>query len=68
MKRKIVIAAVTAAVLVGGGAATAVAFADDEGHDRGSRSGVADGGTARADVKEAVAAAVRAVPGTVTEA
>ncbi|MFI8880861.1 PepSY domain-containing protein [Streptomyces sp. NPDC053813] len=68
MKRKIVIAAVTAAVLVGGGAATAVAFADDDGHDRGSRSSVADGGTARVDVKEAVAAAVRAVPGTVTEA
>ncbi|MFJ6016440.1 PepSY domain-containing protein [Streptomyces sp. NPDC092952] len=68
MKRKIVIAAVTAAVLAGGGAATAVAFADDDGHDREVTSSVAGDGTARVDVKEAVAAALKAVPGTATEA
>ncbi|MEL5960883.1 PepSY domain-containing protein [Streptomyces sp. CLV115] len=68
MKRKFVIAAVTAAVLVGGTAATAVAFADDDSHDRGVRSSVAGDGTARVDVKDAIAAALRAVPGTVTEA
>ncbi|MFF3781432.1 PepSY domain-containing protein [Streptomyces sp. NPDC001933] len=68
MKRKIVIAAVTAAVLAGGGAATAVAFANDDSHDREVRSSVANDGTARVDVKDAVAAAVEAVPGTVTEA
>ncbi|WP_326627198.1 PepSY domain-containing protein [Streptomyces sp. NBC_01318] len=33
MKRRIAIAAVTAAVLVGGGTATAVAFGDDNGRD-----------------------------------
>ncbi|MET7789494.1 PepSY domain-containing protein [Streptomyces sp900116325] len=33
MKRRIAIAAVTAAVLVGGGTATAVAFTDDSGRD-----------------------------------
>nr|WTB33753.1 PepSY domain-containing protein [Streptomyces sp. NBC_00830] len=33
MKRRIAIAAVTAAVLIGGGTATAVAFADDSGRD-----------------------------------
>ncbi|MFE7107674.1 PepSY domain-containing protein [Streptomyces sp. NPDC057575] len=68
MKRKIVIAAVTAAVLAGGGAATAVAFADDDSNDREVSSSVASDGTARVDVKGAVAAAVEAVPGTVTEA
>ncbi|MGW1104403.1 PepSY domain-containing protein [Streptomyces sp. NPDC002540] len=68
MKRKIVIAAVTAAVLAGGTAATAVAFADDDGHDRGARSSAASGNTARVAVGDAVAAAVGAVPGTVTEA
>ncbi|MFB7208393.1 PepSY domain-containing protein [Streptomyces sp. NPDC056255] len=68
MKRKIVIAAVTAAVLAGGGAATAVAFADDDSNDREVSSSVASDGTARVDVKDAVAAAVEAVPGTVTEA
>ncbi|MGW2109675.1 PepSY domain-containing protein [Streptomyces sp. NPDC001948] len=68
MKRKIVIAAVTAAVLVGGGAATAVAFADDDSHDREVSSSVASDGTARVDVKDAVAAALKAVPGTITEA
>lgn len=68
MKRKFVIAAVTAAVLVGGTAATAVAFADDDSHDRQARSSVKSGDTARTDVAQAVTAAVRAVPGTVTEA
>ncbi|TXS38102.1 PepSY domain-containing protein [Streptomyces sp. OR43] len=61
MNRKIVIAAVTAAVLVGGTAATAVAFADDD-------SRTAGGATARVSAGEAAASAVRAVPGTVTEA
>ncbi|WP_393060520.1 PepSY domain-containing protein [Streptomyces sp. LN549] len=61
MKRKIVIAAVTAAVLVGGTAATAVAFADDDGRAAG-------GGAARVTVGDAASSAVRAVPGTVTEA
>ncbi|MFJ1544255.1 PepSY domain-containing protein [Streptomyces sp. NPDC088246] len=68
MKRKIVIAAVTAAVLVGGTAATAIAFADDDSHDRGTRSGAASGSTARVTVGDASAAAVGAVPGTITEA
>ncbi|MFG3526382.1 PepSY domain-containing protein [Streptomyces sp. NPDC047917] len=68
MKRKFVIAAVTAAVLVGGTAATAVAFTDDDSHDRGARSSVKSGDTARTGVAEAVTSAVRAVPGTVTEA
>ncbi|MFI5772962.1 PepSY domain-containing protein [Streptomyces sp. NPDC051658] len=68
MKRKIVIAAVTAAVLVGGGAATAVAFANDDSHDRETRSGAPSGATARVDVADAITAAVKAVPGTVTEA
>ncbi|WP_406454922.1 PepSY domain-containing protein [Streptomyces sp. NBC_00876] len=67
MKRKFVIAAVTAAVLVGGTAATAVAFADDDSHDS-ARSSTASGATARVAVGDAAAAAVRAVPGTVTEA
>ncbi|WP_424862016.1 PepSY domain-containing protein [Streptomyces sp. MMS24-I29] len=68
MKRRIV-AAVAAAVLVGGGTATAVAFADDEGHDRdAARSGAPGAGTARVDIGGATAAAVKAVPGTVTEA
>jgi uncharacterized membrane protein YkoI len=68
MKRKFVIAAVTAAVLVGGTAATAVALADDGSHDRGTRSSVKSGDTARTGVAEAVAAAGKAVPGTVTGA
>ncbi|MFI6947601.1 PepSY domain-containing protein [Streptomyces sp. NPDC050422] len=63
MKRKIVIAAVTAAVLVGGGTATAVAFADDhDSRDAGS------GAAARVSAGDAASSAVRAVPGTVTEA
>ncbi|MFJ3529602.1 PepSY domain-containing protein [Streptomyces sp. NPDC090132] len=72
MKRKIVIATVTAAVLVGGGAATAVALAGS-----GSASGTsgtsgtsstASRDSARVTVGDAAGAAVRAVPGTVTEA
>lgn len=62
MKRKIAIAAVTAAVLVAGGTATAVALADDDGRDT-------DGGAAaRVSVGDAASSAVRAVPGTVTGA
>ncbi|MER6103460.1 PepSY domain-containing protein [Streptomyces sp. NPDC001832] len=68
MKRKIVIAAVTAAVLVGGGAATAVALSDDDSHENDTRSSAASGSTARVTVGDAVASAVGAVPGTVTEA
>ncbi|MFI5745379.1 PepSY domain-containing protein [Streptomyces sp. NPDC051644] len=68
MKHKIAIAAVTAAVLVGGGAATAVAFADDNSHDRDTRSSAATGSTTRIGVQDAASAAVGAVPGTVTEA
>ncbi|MEW1691743.1 PepSY domain-containing protein [Streptomyces sp. NPDC091265] len=73
MKRKIVIAAVTAAVLVGGTAATAVAFADDD--SSGSTATASTSGnsrvsstTARVTVGDAVKAAARSVPGTVTEA
>ncbi|MEU1432710.1 PepSY domain-containing protein [Streptomyces sp. NPDC005786] len=62
MKRKIVIAAVTAAVLVAGTAATAVAFADDDGRDADR------GAAARVSVGDAASSAVRAVPGTVTGA
>lgn len=71
MKRKIVIAAVAAAVLAGGTAATAVALTDGDGHDGdGGRSSsrAASGVTARVTVGDAVAAGLRAVPGTVTEA
>lgn len=69
MKRKIVIATVTAAVLVGGGAATAVALAgsDSTGGTNGT-SGTASRDSARVTVGDAAGAAVRAVPGTVTEA
>lgn len=61
MKRKIAIAAVTAAVLVAGGTATAVAFADDDGREAGG------GAAARVSVGDAASSAVRSVPGTVTE-
>lgn len=75
MKRKIV----TAAVLVGGGAATAVALAGSgTASGAGGTSGTVSGtngtsGTASRDsgrvtVGDAAGAAVRAVPGTVTEA
>lgn len=63
MKRKIVIAAVTAAVLAGGGTATAVALAGG-----GPTSKTPSGDSTRVTVGDAAAAAVRAVPGTVTEA
>ncbi|MFB7219513.1 PepSY domain-containing protein [Streptomyces sp. NPDC056227] len=79
MKRKIVVAAVTAAVLIGGGTATAVAFADGHGrdsHDDSSRNATtrvdhddsSRNATIRVGLDDAVAAAVKAVPGTVTEA
>ncbi|MFE7328635.1 PepSY domain-containing protein [Streptomyces sp. NPDC057565] len=78
MKRKIVVAAVTAAVLIGGGTATAVAFADGHGrdsHDDSSRATTDVGhddssrnATAHVGLDDAVEAAVKAVPGTVTEA
>ncbi|MFC8593389.1 PepSY domain-containing protein [Streptomyces atroolivaceus] len=90
MKRNIAIAAVTAAVLVGGGLATTAAFADS-GNDRqddrtaaadradgsaatagntgtAGKAGTGTGTTGRAGLDEAVAAAVKAVPGTVTGA
>ncbi|MFD7866205.1 PepSY domain-containing protein [Streptomyces sp. NPDC059783] len=65
MKRKLVVAAVTAAVLVGGTAATAVAFADDGARDHGSRAGAP--AATRVTAAEAATAALKAVPGTVTE-
>ncbi|SCD78853.1 Uncharacterized membrane protein YkoI [Streptomyces sp. BpilaLS-43] len=75
MKRTIAISAVTAAVLVGGGVATAVAFADDDGGkgrdqvtrsaDRAEQSRATGG---RVTLDEALAAALKSVPGTVTEA
>lgn len=68
MKRKIVIAAVTAAVLVGGGTATAVALAGGDSHGPAGSSSTAGNGSARVAVGDAVRAAVGAVPGTVTEA
>ncbi|WP_031089807.1 PepSY domain-containing protein [Streptomyces sp. NRRL WC-3549] len=75
MKRTTAIAALTAAVLVGGGIATAAAFTgDDGGDDRGRVSQSADRTTGsrtageRVTLDQAVAAALKAVPGTVTEA
>ncbi|WP_330240781.1 PepSY domain-containing protein [Streptomyces sp. NBC_00525] len=74
MKRKIVIGVVTAAVLAGGGAATAAALSDGDHHDgrdgrgAGRSAAASDEATARIAVGDAVAAAVKAVPGTVTEA
>ncbi|MGA4999677.1 PepSY domain-containing protein [Streptomyces arboris] len=83
MKRNVTIAAVTAAVLIGGTAAATVAFADD-GDDRrtGTTSVQPSAGTERSDdrgddrsgkatritLDQAVAAALKSVPGTVTEA
>lgn len=89
MKRNVTIAAVTAAVLIGGTAAATVAFADDDGDrrtgtttqqptvgtdrsddhrgdDRSGNSGNAK--TTRVTLDQAVAAALKSVPGTVTEA
>ncbi|MFE7519355.1 PepSY domain-containing protein [Streptomyces halstedii] len=76
MKRTIALAAVAAAVLVGGGIATTAAFAHDDGDgrrpDRVSRSADRHTGDTRSPgdrvtLDEAVAAALKAVPGTVTE-
>ncbi|MGW1225497.1 PepSY domain-containing protein [Streptomyces sp. NPDC001478] len=64
MKRKFTVAAVAVAVLAGG-TATAVALADDGGRDRGSRAGAPV--TTRVTAAEAAGAALKAVPGTVTE-
>lgn len=73
MKRNIAIAAVTAAVLIGGGAVTTAAFAgDDSSRAAGATSGAQAADSPRTgdriDVDDAVAAALKAVPGTVTEA
>ncbi|MGP3637671.1 PepSY domain-containing protein [Streptomyces sp. 24-1644] len=83
MKRNIAIAAVTAAVLVGGGAVATAAFADDDdrsGTSTGARTTDGGSGSGRAGsestgrtgtvitVDKATAAALRAVPGTVTDA
>ncbi|MFC9243433.1 PepSY domain-containing protein [Streptomyces sp. NPDC057136] len=74
MKRNIAIAAVTAAVLVGGGAVATAAFADDDDRSgtsagTGTKSTGAKGSTGTViTVDEATAAALRAVPGMVTDA
>ncbi|MFE5239295.1 MULTISPECIES: PepSY domain-containing protein [unclassified Streptomyces] len=76
MKRNIAIAALTAAVLVGGGLVTTAAFADSDGgtkDDRTAGAGQPAGGTGEqpaggTTVDQAVGAALKAVPGTVTEA
>ncbi|MEU1482366.1 PepSY domain-containing protein [Streptomyces sp. NPDC005752] len=83
MKRNIAVAALTAAVLVGGGLVTTAAFADSEGggnDDRtvagtdraaatnGDAGGTGTAKTGRTALDEAVGAALKAVPGTVTEA
>ncbi|MFJ8748090.1 PepSY domain-containing protein [Streptomyces sp. NPDC102441] len=79
MKRKIAIAiaTLTAAVLVGGGLATTAAFADSDSSGKDDRTATADRAadgtgeqstTGRTGVDEAVGAALKAVPGTVTEA
>ncbi|WP_330246356.1 MULTISPECIES: PepSY domain-containing protein [unclassified Streptomyces] len=81
MKRRIAIAAVTAAVLVGGGTATAVAFGDDNGRDSHDSAKVLSRHTsddndddtahrtprsASVTLSAAMDAALRSVPGTVT--
>lgn len=92
MKRNVTIAAVTAAVLIGGTAAATVAFADDDGDRRaGTSTQQPSSGKERSDdrddgryddrdgrstgtratlisLDQAVAAALKSVPGTVTEA
>ncbi|MFZ4273845.1 PepSY domain-containing protein [Streptomyces arboris] len=84
MKRNVTIAAVTAAVLIGGTAAATVAFADSDGDrdrtstrsastvsladDRDDRSGNSNGKATRVTLDQAVAAALKSVPGAVTEA
>ncbi|MFJ8887116.1 PepSY domain-containing protein [Streptomyces sp. NPDC102402] len=76
MKRNIAIATLTAAVLVGGGLVTTAAFADSDDGGKDDRTATADraaDGTGeqrngRTTVDGAVGAALKAVPGTVTEA
>ncbi|MEU3717262.1 PepSY domain-containing protein [Streptomyces californicus] len=93
MKRNVTIAAITAAVLIGGATAGTVAFADSDGDrtparsasvstadernddrtedasdDRGDDRSPAAAKNARTTLDQAVAAALRSVPGTVTEA
>ncbi|MFC8225583.1 PepSY domain-containing protein [Streptomyces sp. NPDC057287] len=79
MKRNIAVAAFTAAVLVGGGLATTAAFADSGSSGQDDRTATADRSagntgaarnatTGRVAVDEAVGVALKAVPGTVTEA
>ncbi|MFJ6849999.1 PepSY domain-containing protein [Streptomyces sp. NPDC091271] len=76
MKRNIAIATLTAAVLVGGGLATTAAFADSDSSGKDDRTATADRAadntgeqrTARTTVDAATGAALKAVPGTVTEA
>ncbi|MFE7748911.1 PepSY domain-containing protein [Streptomyces sp. NPDC057428] len=76
MKRNITVAALAAVVLVGGGLVTTAAFADSDSGTKEDRTAGADRaagspgtpGKARISVDEAVDAALKAVPGTVTEA
>ncbi|MFD5870020.1 PepSY domain-containing protein [Streptomyces sp. NPDC060322] len=76
MKRKIAVATLTAAVLVGGGLVTTAAFADSDSGGRDDRTATAERAadgtgeqrTGRTTVDGAVGAALKAVPGTVTEA
>ncbi|MFG3425209.1 PepSY domain-containing protein [Streptomyces californicus] len=94
MKRNVTIAAITAAVLIGGATASTVAFADSDGDRTPARSAnvstaderndertdddrtedasddrsPAAAKNARTTLDQAVAAALRSVPGTVTEA
>ncbi|MET8922647.1 PepSY domain-containing protein [Streptomyces sp. NPDC004623] len=74
MKRNIAVATLTAAVLVGGGLVATAAFADSDSGGKDDRTAAADraagdtGAAGRVGVDGAVAAALKAVPGTVTEA
>ncbi|MEU9948012.1 PepSY domain-containing protein [Streptomyces sp. NPDC047939] len=81
MKRNIAAATLAAAVLVGGGLVATAAFADSGSTGRDDRTATADrtagngtgasgnpGGTGLIAVDKAVGAALKAVPGTVTEA
>ncbi|MFI8002542.1 PepSY domain-containing protein [Streptomyces sp. NPDC086010] len=71
MKRNITVAALTAAVLVGGGLVTTAAFADSDDGTKDERTAGSTGpGAASRTVTldDAVATALKAVPGTVTEA
>ncbi|MFJ4838980.1 PepSY domain-containing protein [Streptomyces sp. NPDC088746] len=76
MKRNIAIATLTAAVLVGGGLVTTVAFADSDSGGKDDRAATADRASGvsgeqkagRTTVGEAAGAALKAVPGSVTGA